>query len=103
MSRGPDAATLLRRALERSADAAGVRVTVDAVRSDPWASATFTGARHTLDLIVAGSAALRWLADLPEVELAMRGHLCADLVVVRTEVGSDATTARVEALTVEER
>lgn len=104
MSRGPDAETLLRRALEASAEAAGCPVTL--VHSDwtRWASATFTGARHLLALTAPPSPALdRWIAALPEAELRLRGHLVADLVVEHVRRSGEAVTLSLEVLTVEER
>ena len=104
MSRGPDAATLLERALIAGAQAAGCPVTVAHADLTRWASATFTGARHMLTLAATASPALeRWIADLPEAEFALRGHLVADLSVeaVRRE-GADVTVM-LEILTVEER
>ncbi|MEZ0242790.1 MAG: hypothetical protein ACAH11_05405 [Sphingomonas sp.] len=104
MSRGPDAATQLERALIAGAAAAGCPVSVTESDLVRWASATFTGARHMLTLTGAASPALtRWLADLPEAEFALRGHLVADLSVeaIRRE-GSDVR-AMLEVLTVEER
>ena len=103
MSRGPDAETLLRRALEASAEAAGCPVTL--VESDwtRWASATFTGARHLLVLTApAGSALDAWIAGLPEAELRLRRHLVADLVVEHVCRAAKAVTISLEVLTVEE-
>lgn len=104
MSRGPDAATLLERALLASAEAAGCPVTIAEAELTRWASATFTGARHMLTLAAQASPPLtRWLAALPEAEFALRGYLVADLCVeaVRREGGD--VTAMLEVLTVEER
>ncbi|UIJ46889.1 hypothetical protein LZK98_08085 [Sphingomonas cannabina] len=104
MSRGPDAATLLERALIHNAARAGVAVHVAEAQSTRWASATFSGARHVLSMTVGGDdASGRWLAALPEAELPLRGHLVADLAVVRKQRSSDRIEAVVEALTVEER
>ncbi|MEP9361064.1 hypothetical protein [Sphingomonas sp. KR3-1] len=103
MSRGPDAETLLRRALEAGAEAAGCPVTL--VQSDwtRWASATFTGARHLLSLAAPPSPALdAWIAGLPETELRLRGHLVADLVVEHVRRAEDRVTIALEVLTVEE-
>lgn len=98
MSRGPDAGTRLARALE----SAGPAVVVTARRSTPWASVTFTGARHALTVEAPASVALdAWLEALPEAEFAIPGHLVADLAVV--EVRRDGTRVRavIEVLTVE--
>lgn len=104
MSRGPNAATLLVRALGKSAEEAGCPLFP--VQSDwtRWASATFTGARHVLVLAAAPGPALdAWLAELPERDLPMRGHLLADIAV--TSVHGDGLRVEIalEALTVEER
>ncbi|WP_137864976.1 MULTISPECIES: hypothetical protein [unclassified Sphingomonas] len=104
MSRGPDAGTLLRRAIEANAEAAGCPVVP--VESDwtRWASATFTGARHLLALAAPPSPALdAWIAHLPEAELRLRGHLVADLVIEHVRRAADAVTVSLEVLTVEER
>jgi hypothetical protein len=104
MSRGPDAATLLERALLAGAQAAGCPVTLHASDWTRWASATFAGARHLITLGGAASPTLdRWVADLPEAEFALRGHLVADLVVAGMHRRGGAVTIALEALTVEER
>jgi hypothetical protein len=103
MSRGPDVATLLERALLESAHAAGCPLGLRASEMTRWASATFTGAKHLLTLAGEASPELdAWLAALPEAEFALRDHLVADLVVqsFRREDGAAAMT--LEILTVEE-
>jgi hypothetical protein len=103
MSRGPDPGTALARAIEASAQRAGCPVRVAASDWTRWASATFTGARHELTLEADGSTALdTWLAELPETELPIRGHLVADLVVTSVRRVEAMATIRLEALTVEE-
>ncbi|AJP70981.1 hypothetical protein [Sphingomonas hengshuiensis] len=100
MSRGPDAATLLVRALAASAARAGVPVVVTLADSTRWASATFTGGRHRVSLAGPAGAALdAWLAALPGSDVPLRGHLIADLVVGAAQDGA----IPIEALTVEER
>lgn len=102
MSRGPDAATLLQRALERHADAAGCDVAVCVQESIRWASATFAGARHTVALTLRDDPAGGvWLSALGEAELPMRGHLVADVVTVSVARGDGDVRAMLEALTVE--
>lgn len=104
MSRGPDAATRLERALIRAAAAAGIDAAVIAADSTRWASATFTGARHQLRLSAPHSGALdAWLAGLSEHEFNLRTHLVADLIVIGTRRVSDAMEIEIEVLTVEER
>lgn len=99
-----DADARLRRALAHSAKAAGAAVTITRSTAERWASATFTGARHELDLAgPASDAAESWLADLPEAELPLAGHLVADLrIVAMTQVASDLTVT-LEVLTLEDR
>lgn len=101
---GFDADARLRRALSRSAQAASAAITI--VRSDAtrWASATFTGVRHAVELVaVAGGGVERWLDELPEAELAMAGHLVADLKIVTTRQAGSDLTVTLEVLTVEDR
>ena len=104
MSRGPDAATQLERALVAAAAAAGCPI--DIVTSDwtRWASATFTGARHSLTLRAGASPMLDvWLVGLSEAEFALRGYLVADIHVMRMTRAEGVVTIALEALTVEER
>lgn len=101
MSRGPDAATLLRRALERHAERYGLSLSWHVTESRRWASATFVGACHRMALTIEGPGADAWIAGLDEVDLPLRGHLVADLIVatmVRTEARADLG---IEVLTVE--
>ena len=104
MSRGPDAATLLERALVEGAAAAGCAVTIRAADWTRWSSATFTGARHELTLEAEASSALNtWTAALPEAEFRLRGHVVADLCVARRQRRRDQVTLTLEVLTVEAR
>ena len=89
------AGTRLVRALEGMARSAGCHVRVAAASEHPWTSATFIGARHALLLEAAPSPALaQWLAGLVDAEVAVPGHLVADLAVEPVPGG-----ARVRALT----
>lgn len=94
---------LLARAVENAARLADCRVEVQPVAATRWASATFAGARHKLVLRAPDSVMLdRWLAQLPDGNFAIRGHLVADLATqaVRHEGGS--VEAELEILTLEE-
>ena len=103
MSRGPDAGTVLVRAIEANALRAGCPVRMTASDWTRWASATFTGARHELTLEAEESKALdSWLTELPEAELPIRGHLVADIVASSVRRAEGVATIRLEALTVEE-
>lgn len=104
MSRGPDAATQLERALAESAARAGCPIRIAAADWQRWASATFAGARHALTLESAASPTFdSWLAALPEAEFALRGNLVADLTVDSRTRAGDVAVARIEVLTVEAR
>ncbi|MEG3125557.1 hypothetical protein [Sphingomonas sp. GB1N7] len=102
MSRGPDIGMLLVRALYRDSVANGCPmkiVTSDCVR---WASATFVGARHAMKWTALPSPALdAWLAELPEAEFEMRGHLLADIDVIAITRTATSVGIEFEALTVE--
>lgn len=104
MSRGPDAATQLERALAVAAEAAGCPIAVAASDWTRWASATFSGARHALTLTAGASPMLDcWLVGLSEAEFALRGYLVADINVTRMTRDGSVVTVAIEALTVEER
>ena len=103
MSRGPDAATLVARALAHSARLAGLSLTVRHADWHRWASATFAGARHELTIeLPDDQAANRWLDALPDADLPIRHHLVADAVVVRRHGEQDVLVAALEILTVED-
>lgn len=103
MSRGPDAATLLVRALTYSAGNAGSSLSVRHADWRRWASATFAGARHELTLAMPhNDAALAWLDALAEADLPIRGHLVADAVVLRKHREGALLVAALEILTVED-
>lgn len=57
----------------------------------PWASATFSGTRHTITLTFAGEAGIAageaFAAALPEHEFAIRRQLVADAAIVEMEQG----------------
>lgn len=104
MSRGPDAGVLLERALLRQAGDAAIELMIVSASWTRWASATFCGARHDLLVSAAPSPAFdRWLAELPEADFSLRGHLVADLTIEsRSRIG-DRVEVRIGVLTVEER
>jgi hypothetical protein len=104
MSRGPDAATTLERALRAAAEAAGCPVAIVASDWTRWESATFTGARHSLTLTAAPGPRLeQWLAGLSEAEFGLRNYLVADLAVTQMTREGERVSVAIEALTVEER
>ena len=53
-----------------------------------WASITFAGTRHTLEIVFTGDAIAsgeRFIADLPDHEFALAGQLVADAVIVSAD------------------
>ena len=79
------------RALLRALKSRVPTLTVLASRTQPWASATFTGAQHFLDCEPGCD-----LAGIEEWEFALAGHLVADIVAA-----GDGERVRIEALTIE--
>lgn len=99
MSRGPDASTLLSRALEGSLP--GARIT--GCRWKSWASATFAGAWHALTVVAPDTDATHtWLAALPEATFTLGRHLVADVTVAAVRRIDGSIEAEIEALTLEE-
>lgn len=91
------------RALERSAAAAGCTVTLIYQQALPWASATFTGARHKIMVASDTSAGLAaWVDQLEDADFNLPGHLVADLSVGRIEKIGTRSRVAIEALTVEQ-
>lgn len=104
MRREADAGMLLIRALEQSASAAGCPITILRSSQRRWASATFAGARHNLEISATGSPMLDgWLAALPETDFTLPGQLVADLIVSEIRREGESIVALVEVLTVESR
>ncbi|MGE4430838.1 MAG: hypothetical protein AB7E05_08890 [Sphingobium sp.] len=66
-------------------DLAGPDASVIATSSRPWASATFTGARHSVVMKLHGAdhagRASRLARRLPDAEFSISGHIVADACV----------------------
>lgn len=80
---------------------------LEEIVSRTWASATFLGARHVLQLRLRGpegiAAADRFLDGLEAAEFRLRGHILADIALVaRDRLDDSAIRLRIEALTVED-
>lgn len=69
-------------------------------RQTPWASATFSGARHRFLVRVPDCADLR--PNLDEGEFELPGHILADIVLREPEAHTDTGLFTIEALTVED-
>lgn len=88
------------RALERSAVAAGLTVTLAAQAARPWSSPTFSGGRHQLVLVAdAGEGLSAWAGGLDADTFELPGHMIAELtsseiytLTGRARVTIDATT-----------
>lgn len=66
-----------------------------------WASATFSGARHLIDLLVPAPALARVLADLPDHDFGLGGEIVADCTASATGTPqSGGVPVRVELLTI---
>jgi hypothetical protein len=103
MSRGPDVATLLVRAIKRDSTGAGCPVEILTADWTRWASATYSGARHMIRLTTCASARLDdWLTALPEAEIDLSGHLLASVAVNSVQRSGEHVTIELEALTVEQ-
>lgn len=70
-------------------------------RERPWASVTFTGARHWFALSIGPARADAVAELLPDHEFEIPGHLVADIVVTGTRPDGDRLILDIEALTVE--
>lgn len=94
-------------------DREGPAMVIEGFDSEPWASLTFSGTRHRLDVRLQGPAAevedasARLRALLKEPDLNLPGHFLAEIEVSRSisEIHQDGLMSlaiQVEALTIEE-
>lgn len=94
-------------------DRDGPRLVIEGFDSEPWASLTFSGTRHRLDIRLQGLraeigvASTRLRALLEEPDLVLPGHFLAEIEVVESiaEIHQDglmSVAIQVEALTIEE-
>ncbi len=89
------------RALARSAALAGASLSVERHRRAAWHSATFAGERHELVASAPSGESLdRWLEQVTTQDLAMPGHLLAELKLARCDRTGAVTHLRIEGLTV---
>lgn len=106
MIRRKDAAARLVQAV---LDGIGTTATLHGADEREWASATFSGARHGLDLSIrlpsADAQPPAFLAQLPEWEFDLPGEIVADcsVTLAQRERGGDGTwrlPCRIELLTI---
>ena len=100
-----DASTEILRAIRKRAGKASL--IVEDIRSRPWASATFSGARHRVTFRLEGpdaeDHAAAFLAGIEAAEFSLRGHILADIRVAgRDDGGENGVRIELEALTVED-
>lgn len=103
----PDAGDELIRVIRGNFANFGCGLTIEALERRNWASVTFSGERHRLELRLqgedAGAAADAFLPGLAEREFDLRGHILADIAVISEERDEEGGWARLslEALTLE--
>ena len=73
------------------------------VRSIPWASITFIGARHVVSFTVPdGPAVAAFVATIAEADLPLRDGFVADVVVAGRTPVADGVRLTIEALTIDD-
>jgi len=98
-----DAAPLLASALRRSAGATGVAIEIVEQDDRPWASLTFTGARHRITLAADACPKFdAWLAAIGTAALTMRGHVAGEPDLVATHRIGTRHHATLDVVTVED-
>lgn len=74
-------------------------------KSVDWASATFTGARHELTILVSGEdadlAAQSFVRNVGEIDFSIGGHIVADISAACGQRAPEGLHLLVEALSVE--
>ncbi|HVQ08644.1 MAG TPA: hypothetical protein VMS43_09435 [Allosphingosinicella sp.] len=107
MTAPPTAGDSLKRALRAYFVYLGAAVAIESLASRPWASVTFSGARHRLALCIPGpgaaAAADAFLDGLAERDFALAGHVLADIALVDRCEEDEQVRLVLEALTVKER
>jgi len=103
--RRSDPHRLLLRSLQARAGGAA-HTTIVTAQSEAWASATFRGARHVIDLLLDGDDAQqradRLAGEMDGIEFDLPGDLVADIAVTGQADGPAGVAISIEALTVED-
>lgn len=94
------AQTALRRALLAAFADAHVTANIGNIRSRDWASATFSGTRHELQLRLSDSSGCALLAELGEREFDLSGHILVDIAAEDVRRDGENILATIQALTV---
>jgi 5,10-methylene-tetrahydrofolate dehydrogenase/methenyl tetrahydrofolate cyclohydrolase len=98
---GGDSARVVR-ALRAQARAEGLGLHINAVTTYDWASVTFAGTRHRIEIVATGDpvAIAAWTAALPEREWSVPGSVVVDVTVDRITPGCESTGIDLAILTV---
>lgn len=84
---------------------APAQVIVKTIRSTPWASATFSGARHEVALMVTGPLACEraraFVANAPDVDFDVDDQIIVDIDVPRYQISGQGVDLTIECLSVE--
>jgi hypothetical protein len=90
----------LRRALVETLAIEDVTANIGTIRSDAWASATFTGVRHELRLRLSGRGVDAAIAGISEREFDLPGHILIDIAATEMSRDHGGRWLALEALTV---
>ena len=77
-------------------------LTIEGLSATPWASATFTGQTHSIELRVRGTNVERLLAQLASIDPMIPGHALIDLTISEVARSADGVRVVIEALTLED-
>lgn len=103
-----DFAVALDRAVHAALPAFSGAIRVRPLGETPWASITFTGARHRVQIELEGAGAVGAAADLigviGELEISLSGRIVADVALIAEARRDDGRYAclDVEALTIDD-
>jgi hypothetical protein len=82
------------------------QLAVRQAHSESWASATFSGSRHSFAFLISGGSAQatasRFAEGLDAMEFDLPGHLVADITLLDRQDTPEGTVLAIEALTVED-
>ena len=77
-------------------------LTIEGLSARPWASATFSGHTHSIELRLRGGSVEPLLAQLTTVDPMIPGHALIDLTIAEVARDHDGVRVVIEALTLED-
>ncbi len=77
-------------------------LTIEGLSARPWASATFTGQTHCIELRVRGTTVEPLLTQLLAIDPMIPGHALIDLTIADVSRTADGVRVVIEALTLED-